>query len=239
MRVCVDNGCIEVAPARIGKVLLLVVLLAFGATPAFPQIYPSPYPRPNATKVIDNERINAWDVYWIKDRPTPLHTHVLDQLSVTLRGGLLRVSPAGGPWGDAHMSQIGSVTFVPIGTIHMEEGLSDVPQHKVMLELKPSPAHPEMHGSVPAEGAVKVFENSRLIAWDTTWLQGKNIARPESDLDSVEVFLDGGTLSATHEGQTVNVARKSGDVIYIPHGARANIENALAGSPRAIIVQLK
>lgn len=239
MRLRVNNGCTAVVPARTGKALLPVVLLACGALPAFPQAYPAPYPRPNATRIIDNDRINAWDVYWIKNQPTPLHTHLLDQLSITLRGGLLRVSRAGGPWGQAHMSQPGSVTFVPAGTTHMEEGLSDVPQHKIMLELKSLAVPPRLHGSLPAEGAVKVFENSRLVAWDITWTQGKNVTRPKDDLDSVEVFLNGGMLSAAREGRNVEITRKAGDVIYLPRGTPAEVERALAGTPRAIIVQLK
>ena len=53
----------------------------------------------------------------MKDQPTPLHTHVIDQFSITLRGGLLRVSSAQGPWGEAHMSKISSVNFVPLGQL--------------------------------------------------------------------------------------------------------------------------
>ena len=209
------------------------------STPAFAQTYPPAYPRPNATKIIDNNRINGWDVYWIKNQPTPLHKHILDQFSITVRGGLLRVSPAGGPWGEAHMSKIGSVNFVPAGTTHMEEGLSDIPQHKIMLEVKPSPPNPDVHGTSPSEGAVKVFENARLIAWDLTWRQGQEISRPQENLDSVTVFLDGGTIRSTGNGAPMNIARKSGDAIYTEHGMPAHTEKALTGAPRAIIVELK
>jgi hypothetical protein len=213
--------------------------LGFVAVPAFAQNYPPAYPRPNATKIIDNDRINVWDVYWLKDQPTPLHTHVIDQFSITLRGGLLRVSPAGGPWGEAHMSKIGSVNFVAAGTTHMEEGLSDIPQHKIMLEVKPSPPNADVHGTPPGEGAVKVFENARLIAWDLTWKQGQEISRPQEDPDFVTVFLDGGTIRSTGNGAPTDIARKSGEAIYAAHGAPAHVESALSGTPRAIIVELK
>jgi hypothetical protein len=223
------------------KMTIRVALIMFGfmAVPAFPQTYPPAYPRPNATKIIDNDRINAWDVYWMKNQPTPLHTHVIDQFSITLHGGLLRVSPAGGPWSEAHMSKIASVNFVPAGTTHMEEGLSDVPQHKIMLEVKPSPSNPDVHGTSPGEGAIKVFENARLIAWDLAWKQGQAISRPREDLDSVTVFIDGGTIHATGSGASANIVRKSGEAVYVAHGMPAHNETALSGAPRAIIVELK
>ena len=214
-------------------------MLGLVAMPAFAQPYPPAYPRPNATRIIDNDRVNVWDVYWEKDQPTPLHTHVIDQFSITLRGGLLRVSPAGGPWSEAHMSKIGSVNFVPAGTTHMEEGLSDIPQHKIMLEVKPSPPNPDAHGIPPGEGAVKLFENARLIAWDLRWKPGQTIARPQEDLDSVTVFLDGGTVRSTGNGAAANIVRKSGQAVYAARGVPAHSENAVSGTPHVVIVELK
>jgi len=200
--------------ARKIKVRAAVFMLGFMVVPAFAQTYPPAYPRPNATNIIDNDRVNAWDVYWVKNQPTPLHTHVIDQFSITLRGGLLRVSPAGGPWGEAHMSKVGSVNFVPAGTTHMEQDLSDVPQHKIMLEVKPSPPNPDVHGTSPGEGAAKIFENARLIAWDLTWKQHQKILPPQEDLDLVTVFLDGGTIRSTGIGAPMNILRKSGEVSF-------------------------
>jgi hypothetical protein len=214
-------------------------MLGFMYAPAFAQTYPPAYPRPDATRIIDNDRVNIWDVYWMKDKPTPLHTHVIDQFSITLHGGLLRVSPAGGPWSEAHMSKIGTVNFVPAGTTHMEEGLSDIPQHKIMLEVKPSPPNPDVHGTSPGDGAVKLFENARLIAWDLAWKQGQTISRPREDLDSVTVFLDGGTIHSTGNEASTAIVRKSGQAVYSAHGMPAHVEKALSGTPRAIIVELK
>jgi hypothetical protein len=214
-------------------------MFGFMAVPTLAQTYPPAYPRPNATNIIDNDRVNVWDVYWVKNQPTPLHTHVIDQFSITLRGGLLRVSPAGGPWGEAHMSKVGSVNFVPAGTTHMEEGLSDIPQHKIMLEVKPSPPNPDVHGTSPGEGAVKIFENARLIAWDLSWKQGQEISRPQEDLDSVTVFLDGGTIRSTGNATPTNIVRKSGEAVFAAHGMPAHSEKSVRGAPRAIIVELK
>jgi hypothetical protein len=217
----------------------IAFLSGFIAVSATAQTYPPAYPRPNATKIIDNNRINAWDVTWVKNQPTPVHTHAIDQFSITLRGGLLRVSPAGGPWSEAHMSKAGSVNFVPVGTTHQEEGMSDIPQHKIMLEVKPSPLHPDLHGTSPAEGAVKLFENDRLIAWDLRWTPGQKIARPAQDLDTVTVFLEDGTLRTAGPGTPITASRKAGETLYAAHGIPARTEEAVTGAPHVVIVALK
>ena len=57
----------------------------------------------------------------------------------------------------------------------MEEDLSDVAQRKIMLQLKSSES-PSDSGSTVAkvslEGAVKLLESARLVAWDYTWNLG-------------------------------------------------------------------
>ncbi len=225
--------------ARITLCSAVAALLVFMVAPALAQSFPPAYPRPNATKIIDNDRINALEVYWPKDQPTPLHTHTIDQFSITLRGGLLRVGTADGKWGEAHMSQLASVNFVPAGTTHREEGMSEVPQHKIMLEVKPSPPNPSAHGTSPGEGAVKVFENDRLIAWDMTWKPGARVLRPAQTLDTVTVFVDGGTIRVAGQSAPADITWTAGETVYAPHGAPARMETLTLGTPRAIIVELK
>jgi hypothetical protein len=103
-----------------------------------------------------------------------------------------------------------------------------------MLEVKPSPAN-DTHGTAPGEGAVKLLDNERLIAWDLTWEPGQTVHRPAEDLDSVIVFLEPGTIHTSAGDKTV----AQGDVIYKPKGGAAFIEEAASGKPRAIIVELK
>jgi hypothetical protein len=95
-----------------------------------------------------------------------MHEHPVDQLSVTLVGGTIRVTRVGDT-PVVNESRLGSVTFTPKGTVHMEERLSDVAQRKIMLQLKSSES-PSDSGStvakVPLEGAVKLLENARLVS---------------------------------------------------------------------------
>src|SRR5580704_17593868 len=124
------------------------------------QNYPPPFPREAAQKLFENDRVEVWDVTWPKDMPTAMHLHPVDQLSVTLRGGTVRVTRLGGTPA-VNNSKPGTVVLTPKGTVHMEEGLSDVHQRKIMLQLKSSqPASGA--GTLPREGAVKLMENARV-----------------------------------------------------------------------------
>ena len=211
--------------------------LCFTAATARPQTYPTPYPRENARSVLSNDRVNVWQVIWPKGQPTAMHEHPFDQLSVTLSGGTVRVTRLGREPVVNH-STVGSVAFTSKGTVHTEEGLSDVPQRKIMLELKPSP--PTDAVSSPREGAVKLLENDRLIAWEFTWKTGQTVPRRQNQLDSVTVFIEGGTISYLPEHGSATYSTKSaGEVVYTPHSQRPQIEQAVRGSPRAVIVELK
>jgi quercetin dioxygenase-like cupin family protein len=224
------------------KALAIAAILCICAAHAAPQEYPTPYPRPNATPVLQNDRVNAWEVYWPKGQPTPMHEHTIDQLSITLSGGTVRVTTPAGKVTDGH-SNIGMVVFTPHGTVHQEEGTSDVPQHKIMLEIKPAPpSSPSDTVFFPPAGATKSLENDRLIAWDYAWKTGEK--NPiQMDFDSVTVFLVGGTMRYWNsQGDMVNVVRKPGDVVYTARGSGMPSDQAweaVDGSPRAIIVQLK
>jgi hypothetical protein len=224
---------------RIPGIRAIAIALCLSVLTAVAQSYPPAYPRKNATEVMHNDRLNVWDVYWPKGQPTAMHEHTFDQFSITLREGAKRASRPGGPLGKSHGDTVGSVAFTPKGTIHMEEGTSDIPTHKIMLEVKPHAAG-DIQGALPAEGASKVFENGRLAAWDLTWKPQQAISYDAENFATVTVFLEGGTIhSVTAQGRAKDTVRKSGDVVYSAQGIEAHTEQAMSGSPRAVIVELK
>jgi quercetin dioxygenase-like cupin family protein len=97
--------------------------------------YPSPFPRQGAVKVLENDRVVVWDVTWPKGYRAPLHEHYRDSVIVTLTGGTIRKFPLHG--GSSVVAyKDGSVVFAPRGTIHSEEGISDVPRHAIVIQLK-------------------------------------------------------------------------------------------------------
>jgi len=219
---------------KVFRTLLSLFALCVCTARSMGQSYPPPFPREAARKLFENDRVAVWDVTWPKGQPTAMHEHPVDQLSVTLVGGTVRVTRPGGiPV--VNTSKPGSVVFTPKGTVHMEEGLSDVAQRKIMLQLKSSesPSNTAVD-AFPREGAVKLFENARAIAWDFTWKLGQRTSRNAEYRDSVIVFLDGGTIrSGSNE-----TARNAGEVVYVPHSTNPDTEEALRGSPHAVIVKL-
>lgn len=210
---------------------------------ALGQTYPPPFPREGAKKLFENERVAVWDVVWPKGQPSPIHEHRFDQISVTLVGGSVRVTRLGGD-STVNQSQIGSLTLTPKGTIHQEEGLSDTPQHKILVEMKTAGATvPRKDGipdAFPREGAVKVMENDRLTAWDYTWTPGRMVGPHAYYHDSVLIFLEGGTLATSGVGgKSSATVRTPGQAVYTPASAETHSEEATVGRPRAVILQLK
>ena len=223
---------------KTGRALLSLFALCMCAAGLAAQSYPPPFPREAAQKLFENERVAVWDVTWPKGQPTAMHQHPVDQFSVTLVGGTVRVTRLGGT-PVVNNSKPGSVVLTPQGTVHMEEGLSDIPQRKIMLQLKASETRSDnavgsAPGAFPREGAVKLFENARVIAWDFSWKPGQKTARHADYRDSVIVFLEGGTIRS---GST-DIARSTGEVAYIPRNPDPRTEEAVQGSPHAVIVEL-
>lgn len=228
---------------RIRTVDFLPITLCICTVTLSAQNYPPPFPRPDATMVLENDRVEVWDVTWPKGQPSPMHEHVYDQISITLVAGSIKVTrPSGSP--TLGKSQFGSVNFVRKGTVHAEEGMSDVAQHKIMVQLKPStsPAVDIRDGlpaAFPRVGAVKVLDTDRAVVWDYTWKPEQKGPRHADYRDCVTVFLEGGTIRLQRDqGEATEAVRKAGDVIYSSHSQEAYTD-AGSGSPRAIIVELK
>jgi len=219
---------------RLGSTAQFLLALVAAA-----QTYPPPFPREGARRLLENDRITLWEVVWPKGQPSPVHEHRFDQISVTLRGGSVRITKLDGT-STVNQSEIGSVTLTPRGTVHTEEGLSDTPQRKIMVELKPSraPAVTVRQGvpnSFPREGAVKLMENDRVIAWDYTWKPGQPVPLHAEYHDSVSVFLEGGTLRT---GSSVREFL-AGQALYALPTAEPYAEEATSHALRAIVVELK
>lgn len=141
-------------------------------------------------------------------------------------------------------SKRGQIVLTPKGTVHREEGLSDVPERKIMLQLKssepPAAATGGVPGAFPREGAVKLLENALVTVWDYAWKPAQKTPRHSNYLDSVIVFLEGGTVrSISDQGGSEDSARSPDEVVYSPRRADAHTEEAVRGAPRAIIIELK
>ena len=113
----------------------LSIMLALLCAAVAAQDLPPPFPRSNATKLLETDRINVWDIVWPRGQPTALHRHIYDQVGTYYaRGGRLITATDGSE--RRGMTEVGNLSTTRKGTTHVEEGTTDPPLRAVFIELK-------------------------------------------------------------------------------------------------------
>src|SRR2546425_670488 len=109
--------------------LRLVVILT-----ALIQIAPLPpaYPRVGATKILDNPRVQVWNIAWLKGQPSPLHRHVYDLVGVYYEPRDRHDRDTVVVW---IQDRTPHAVWVPAGTVHSEEQ-TGVISEATIFELK-------------------------------------------------------------------------------------------------------
>ena len=161
-----------------------------------------------ATKpVIDNDRVTVQDVSgYIAAQPN-------DAVVVSLSG---------------------TAAFMPKGST------ANISGRLFVITLKDHPVAPIENKSgyplaFPRPGTKKVFENDRVIVWDSTWTLGVATPMHFHDKDVVVVFLEDGDLkSTTPDGKEVVNKYTTGTVRFNQRD-RTHTETLMNGKQRAII----
>jgi hypothetical protein len=205
------------------------------------QELPPPFPRPNATKLLETDKVVVWNIVWPKGQPTPMHRHVYDQVGTYYARGGRKITNTDGSARDA-MTEVGSISTTRKGTTHIEEGTTDPPLRAVFLELKLDDPGNTFAGGVavpPRPGAKNVHEETRVRVWDVTPASGAAPVDYTTVNDTVLVWLSEGTVRQLNDqGVAEEVRVAPGTMRYIRKGARQT-ETVLAGTPRAIIFELR
>jgi hypothetical protein len=220
--------------------LLLMCVVALSAQSALPP----PFPRTNATKLLDTDRITVWDIAWPKGQPTPMHRHVYDQVGTYYaRGGRLITTPDGVVRGV--ITEVGSLSTTKKGTTHIEEGNSDPPLRAVFIELKQETASGQPAADVggpaffPRDDARQILDDERVTAWDYTWPSGSQGLRYRPARETVIVWLGAGKVRVRQRGRDATVSDvNAGTMHHLDRGSNETVE-IVGGSPRAILFQLK
>lgn len=208
------------------------------------QEYAPPFPRDGAKKIQETDGFVIWDVTRENGKSTGMHALDLDQVSVTLFEGAVKVSRPDGTW-RMEQERFGSVRFESKGTVIAEEGASDRPSRAMVFQLKDSvppkwPITAGVPGVFPRLGAEKLFETDRIIVWDNSWKVGVRGSRHLHYRHTAAVFLEGGTILSFTEGEPPrSVSRKAGEVIIVPPLKAPHQEEAREGAPRAIFIEFK
>jgi hypothetical protein len=133
------------------------------------QSYPLPFDRPGTTKLLTNDRVDVWDITWLK-QAYPTHRHIYDFAGVYYTSGdRIIVSEQGVR---SPTSSIAWDTFfLRRGITHSEEGASDQPLRGVFVEFK----EPQPLGVVDARTSPPAFpgisgrqlrDSERVTIWE-------------------------------------------------------------------------
>jgi hypothetical protein len=209
--------------------------------PAPGQSYPPAFPRQNATKLLETDRIVVWDIVWPKGQPSPLHRHVFDQVGTYYQAGGRAVTPLNGV-AQQSTTPVGNISTTRKGTTHVEEGTTDPPLRAVFIEMKrdaaSAPAAPRS-SQPPRPGAKQVHAEDRVTVWDFTWSATGTPATARYDHDTVLVWLTPGTFRIRGEGGAAEVLSVQPGSFRYHARDTVETEELTAGSPRAMIFEFR
>jgi len=193
---------------------ILTVLLSFLAQTAPPPAnLPPAYPRAGATKILDNDRVQVWNIAWLKGQPSPLHRHLYDLVGVYYEPGDRMIISTQGEKRPVS-TKAWDIAFQRKDVTHIEEGVSDAPLRAVFVEMKRSGPYgaDAAAGGAPAfsgEGATQKLDNERVTVWEYTLARAGS--RHRHLHDTIVVAIDGQRPRATWVAQgTAHVDEGSG-----------------------------
>ena len=145
-----------------------VSMLAQVAAP--PANLPPAYPRAGASKVLDNDRVQVWNIAWLKGQPSPLHRHIYDLVGVYYEpGDRMIISPEGAK--RPVSTKAWDISFQRKDVTHIEEGTSDAPLRSIFVEMKKQEPYGTATASKDAPafsgaGATQKLDNDRVTVWE-------------------------------------------------------------------------
>jgi hypothetical protein len=131
---------------------ILTTLFALLGQTVPPANLPPAYPRAGAAKILDNDRVQVWNIAWLKGQPSPLHRHLYDLIGVYPEPGDRMIIPPEGAKRPVS-TKARDVVFQRKDVTHIEEGVSDAPLRAVFVEMK----QPGPYGADTATSDVPPF----------------------------------------------------------------------------------
>jgi len=208
---------------------LLVVLVLSHPHVLRAQDLPRAYPRPGATRMLENDRLIVWNIAWLQQE-YPLHRHLYDHVGVYYASGdRIITSPEGVK--RPVSTEAWNISFQLRGVTHVEEGASEEPLRAVFIQMKQEPRDapdaPDAPGGpppFPVDDPLPRLDNDRTTVWEyVSGAASSGAGRHRHAHDAVVVSFD-----ATLRPQ----------VSYLERGT-AHETDAPAGSTRAFVFEIK
>ena len=133
------------------------------------QTYPPPYPRAGVTKLLENDRVDVWDVSWLK-QTYPTHRHIYDFAGVYYTNGdRIIVSEQGVR--SPNSSIAWDTFFLRRGLTHSEEGASEHPLRGIFVEFKEAQPLGAADArtsppAFPANSGRQLRDSDRVTIWE-------------------------------------------------------------------------
>ena len=150
----------------------MILALAAASLLAQQASLPPPYPRAGTKSLIDNERVQVWDVTWPRTTSKPpMHRHLYDMTGIYYWPGDRMITSPEGATRPVH-TDAGRIQWQLKGVTHIEEGASDDPLRAVMIELKGDGPSGTVSRSTEAPAfaatSMPLLDNERVTVWDAS-----------------------------------------------------------------------
>ena len=192
----------------------------------FAQVAPLPpaYPRSGTTKLLDNNRVQVWDISWLKQQ-YPLHRHRYDLTGVYYTDGDRVIVSQAGDRRPVHTAAW-ETAFQLKDVTHIEEGASDQPLRAVFAELKEPAALGVVDTATtpvafPNGIAKQLRDNERSTLWEF-----------------VPVPAGGALHRHQRDAVVIAFARKTPKVSFVTRGT-VHANEGVAGADRLYVIELK
>lgn len=213
-------------------------------------LFLSPPPSPSAAHaagddaapVIDNARVTVFDVTLAPGKSWKAPAGVDFAEMILVGGKITTTTPSGASTTASRKS--GEVVYVSKGEAATLESASTDPVRIIAVELKgpavpPLPNHSGHPLAFPRPGTTKVFENDRIVGWNSTWTLNVPTNVHYHDKDVVVVFTDSGSIKSTPLNGDATVGDVSFGTIRFSKSDRTHSEELIKGKASAIVLELK
>jgi len=171
---------------------LFVALLLSQSAPLRAQDLPPAYPRPGATRMLENDRVIVWNIAWLQQE-YPFHRHVYDHVGVYYAPGDRVITSLEGERRPVS-TPAWNISFQLRGVTHAEAGSSEDPLRAVFVQIKQEPRDPEEATGgappFPTAGPVQRLDNDRVTVWQYDSTSAPDGARHRHAHDAVVVSFD-------------------------------------------------
>ena len=205
--------------------------------------YPPAWPRAGAVKLMENDRVAAYEVRYEVGRPSILHQHRYPFVGLDLATTTIKVTDLDGK---DHVFPVtrGNMWFLPRGAIHTEMSTSAPARHLIAIDIKDvvRPDAANLTSYPAASFAIdqkKVIDNDRVTIWNCGWRAGASGSKSFFARDVVMVFATTGAFAMSGVSGRAQVRRvREGQTLFLPAGTVRAL-SAVRGELRAMVVELK